>query len=191
MKYFKTYEDYNNDDYGLHIPSTELDNDIEYYHGTVHEYVDYELIHKFNIGSWSDHHAIWVTFDEVIANEFSEYALESSDDRLEKVFQVMYKLKIKTNHTALLLDTHILDELEDLFLKEKDLRNYIPNLIDMEFDSWKTNGSIGYHYYDDIAIFDDDLIEVISGKIKFNQNDEWSEYMNLEEIQESIETKKP
>lgn len=171
MKYLRLFEDYIDDEnyYGVDIPKISIEG--EFYHGTT--LIDDNFISHLEIG-YSDYDAIWFSWDESIAESFSSWHY-TQDEGIKIIFQV----ELSSDNIAFLSDG-VVEELKD-FYGRFDIREAIPDLVNQGFDGWKTTGSIDEMVYDDFAIFDDDLIDIKSCKLKIDG--EWTEYMNVNDAE--------
>jgi len=170
-------EDYYDEESDVEIPSTYI-NDIVY-HGTALNPNEDSLFDEFKIGH-SDWDAIWVSEQEEISEEFAEEKKHEDD------IEILYRIKLDADNLAdISPETH--EETKSYYGYE-DLREFIPTLSQMGFEGWMTTGSIGSNLYNDIAIFDEDLI-VIDG-VKLKINDEWTDYLSLDKAYKIFENMK-
>lgn len=146
-----------------------------YYHGTV--VLDDDIFDSFKIGH-GEYDAIWVSDVEYIAEEFSEWKGGYDDNEV----RVVYEVTIQTDRIANITyeTSKKLTEKWGLY----DFRETIPYLQNMGFNGWLTTGSIGYHQYDDIAIFNPEVIKINGVKIFIN--DDWTDYMSINDAQQLI-----
>lgn len=143
------------EDYDIYIPIGSVSGTL--YHGTSFEDDDDdddEIFDTFNPNVYGDYDAIWVTDDKYIAEEFSN----RNGHNNRYVIEVEYS---STNMA--IIDQGLFNDLKE-YLGIYDLREAIPFLKNEGFDGWITQGSIGRHVYNDIAIFNYDDIKIISNE---------------------------
>jgi len=145
----------------------------EFYHGTV--VTGSNLIYTFN-SDYSDWDAVWVTNDEEIAEEFADNWRNETD------ILAIYKVHVKLTGVAD-IDYDKYQEIAE-YSGTRDLREFIPTLIDKGYNGWRTIGSIGSLQYDDFAIFDPSNIKILS--VKLLTHGGWTEYMTLADAQEFL-----
>lgn len=159
----------------LYIPKTKLSG--IFYHGSLINGDD-DIFNELNLG-YSDWDAIWLTDDENIAEEFSEWHSGVYDNETRLVFRV--KMNVRT----------IADITYDLSKRIigtwglSDFRESIPILKQKGFNGWITTGSLGYYTYNDIAIFNPNLIKIQD--VKLLLDNDWTDFMNINDAQELIE----
>jgi len=170
MKYLDSFKIYE----AIRIPKTKI-NGI-YYHGTVVK--DKEVFRSFSFG-YSDWDTIWFTDNEKVAEEFSDNAFRDEENE----YMIIYKVQLKEKDIAN-IDYSLFRRIEDEEGMD-DMREYIPTLIRRGYSGWKTLGAVNSIQYDDIALFDLDNVKILSAKIKFKGN--WTDYMELSEIQEMVD----
>lgn len=158
----------------LKIPKIKLNG--TFYHGSFVGEND-DLFDELRV-DYSDYGAIWVADEETVAEEFSEW--HSSD---KKDIRFVFSIKIKTNKIAEISYNLYQDLLYEWGFS--DLRDSIPILKKMGYNGWSTSGSLGYTSYNDIAIFNADLINIESVKLLLNNN--WTDYMSISDAQDLID----
>jgi len=123
------------------------------YHGS---YVEHgENLFNDLTDDYSDWEAVWVTPDQDVAKEFA--ASRGGDIGTPIVFQI--KVKLDNMATITQSDSREMHDELDLYT----LQEAIPYLRQYGYDSWHTMGSMGYHGYEDIAVFGGSLhIESVS-----------------------------
>ena len=169
IKHFKIFEGVGR------IPRTSV-NGI-YYHGFYVE-DDSGLFDELNTGC-SDYDAVWVTEEETIADEFTDYNSYSDNS-----IKVVYQVQVKSTGIAD-IDYQISREILDSW-GLSDFRESIEILKRKGFKGWITPGSIDLHMYDDIALFyPDEQTKIVS--VKLFMNDDWTDYMDLDKAQEIID----
>jgi hypothetical protein len=159
---------------GYDIPEKEISG--TFYHGSIIQDLD-DLINEFNPSIYSDYTATWITDDEYIANEYSTY--KQSENELRCVYKVEIQKPIK----ILEFNGEIARDIIEYF-GEDDLRNTIGFLERLGYKGWRTNGSINYHEYEDIAIFDSKFLYIYS--VKFIIDDIETDYMSLNDAKNYI-----
>jgi len=170
IKYFKIFEGVGR------IPRKSI-NGI-YYHGFSldQESENTDLFNELKI--LYDWEAIWVTEEETISEEFSEWKMNNDDD-----IKVVYQVQVKSTGIADIdyqTSQNILDE-----WGISDFRESIDILKRQGFKGWCTPGSIDNHQYEDIALFyPNEQTKIVS--VKLFMNDDWSDYMDLDKAQEII-----
>ena len=127
---------------------------------------------------YSDFEAIWFSSNEDVSEEFAENRKSSDDNEII----AMFKVHLKSSDIAS-IDYELSQEIND-FYGYYDFRESIDMLVSEGFEGWKTIGSIGYTQYDDYAVFDEDIIE--EKAIKFYINDEWTEYIPINQAQDFL-----
>ena len=167
------FEDYYDEHTDITIPSIGINRTA--YHGTAFDSEEDNVFDEFDT-NYSDFEATWFSEEEYIAEEFSENRTAPG------YIKAVYMVKLKSDNLAD-FSLSIFEELKN-FYEYKDAREYIKLLKNAGFDGWITLGSIGYHQYDDIAIFNDNVIEIVG--IKLLINEEWTDYMSLNEANEII-----
>ena len=177
-KYIKFFENFDEDD-DYKDPTDDIrkeKRDIEAYHGTyISEKSD--LIEQFTTG-YSDYDAVWFSTNEDIAEEFAYNSARKDSDIL-----IIYNVILKLDSIAIIND-NLAEEIKD-FYGLFDFREAIPILVRNRYDSWEVTGSIGSKQYDDIAVFDESKIDIISAKIKINGK--WTVYLPLTKIEKILE----
>lgn len=151
-------------------------NDI-YYHGWGMDNSDEEidLWNEFGFG-YSDYEAMWVTEEEQIAEEFSDW--RGADIR------VVYKVQVKTTGIAEIDYPKSQDLMEYWGLE--DFREIIDILKRYDYKGWSTPGAIGSNKYDDVALFyPDEQIKILEAKVSIDEGD-WTNYMKLEDATEYL-----
>ena len=150
-----------------------------FYHGS--QIPEYEFfVPSLGYGDWD---AIWVTTNESAAEHYSPWHHYSKD---YSPIDVVFKINIVANKIAE-LDNSTANQLLDYY-EESDLREIIPELQRLGFVGWETTGNIGRTAHDDIAIFDDRLLNVIAAKFRINGT--WTEYIPIDECEEFVESLK-
>lgn len=170
MKHLKLYEDYFDDQF---IPKKTIDG--IYYHGSIIQ--DGEFFDNLSFG-YSDWNALWFSDEFEISDKFSENWKSDNDD-----IQVIFKVKLKSKDIAD-ISYEMSQEIMEYYGVE-DFRECIPYLENDGYEGWETKGSIGYHEYEDIAIFErnaHNIIEIIS--MSFKNNNEWSDFIPINQAEE-------
>lgn len=180
MKYIKLFEEYNDnndyyneddEEYGVDVPKTSIDG--TYYHGTTLR--DGEFINRLEV-EYSDHEALWFSWEDDVSDEFADNYYNEGEN-----IKIIFEVYLKSDNIAD-LPYELTQEINDFYGYE-DFRESIPMLHDEKgFDGWKTMGSIGSRIYDDIAIFDESLVEIKSCKLFIGGD--WTDYMPLDEAEE-------
>lgn len=136
----------------LKIPVTAVNG--TFYHGSSVESGE-DPFEVFEFG-YSDWDAIWITPDKYVAEEFCSWQGDKGRDFY------LYTVNFSSKNMAL-IDMSVFKDLQECFGFD-DLREYISFLSQHGFDGWVTQGSIGRTIYDDIAVFDTDLLKILSYK---------------------------
>lgn len=128
----------------------------------------------------------WLTEKENIAENFSERFNDG------KSTEVVFSGKTKENvklfsilNDCFYIDEEFVDYKE--FMDENDISDFrtLYQYIDKkEYDGALMNGTIGYDWYDDYAIWNTDLLNFDKIKIKLPKSEKWSEYMNIKDAEE-------
>lgn len=132
---------------------------------------------------YSEFDAIWVTPDEDVAEIFAK------DNRrdVENPVILVFKLKVQLESMAVILDNEYWRDFMSNYECDYDLRDCIPVLRDMGFDSWYTAGAVDQTFYDDIAIFGYGTKAFISHVKFLGPSGHWSSYIPIEKaIQEDF-----
>lgn len=159
----------------LSIPKTKLNG--TFYHGSIVSEND-DLFGEFGLG-YSDWDAIWLADNETVAENFSDWRGGYDDNETKVVFRV----KINVNSIADI--SYELSERINEIWALSDFREAIPLLKQRDFNGWVTTGSLDRIEYNDIAIFNPNQINVQDVKIFINDN--WTEFMNINDAQDLIE----
>jgi len=147
-----------------------------FYHGTSID-PDDEIFSSPQIG-YSDWEAVWITEYEHVAQEFANWHGYTDND-----IQVVYQINISSDNIVQ-ISTPMMDELKE-FYGVDDPRELIP-FLSQKFDGWQVVGSIDSTRYNDYAIFDDDLLEVTGVKFRTNEEEEYTEYMDVYDAYELL-----
>ena len=158
----------------LSIPKTKL-NGI-FYHGSI-VLEDDDLFDEFDLG-YSDWDAIWLADNETVAEEFSDWRGGYDNET-----KVVFRVKINVNSIADI--SYELSERINEIWALSDFREAIPLLKQRGFNGWVTTGSLDRIQYNDIAIFNPNQINVQDVKLYINDN--WTEFMNINDAQNLIE----
>jgi len=127
----------------------------------------------------SGYDAIWFSDDENIAREFSQ--------DFSSGICIVFRLNIKrVCRIANFMDYNLALDIKDKYGLD-DFRDIIPILLNMGYNGWRTTGSIGYNIYDDYCVFHDDIIEVTDFSYSVKEDD-WSDYIPINELDETLET---
>lgn len=176
MKYIILFEDYNDnneyydDEDVIDVPKTTIDG--TYYHGTTLNDGDFINSLRADIG---DYEAIWFAWEEDVADEFA-----SNHYTIDENMKIMFEVELKSDNIASMSED-LFEEIMD-FYGYFDPRESIEILQQQGFDGWKTTGSLVGRVYDDIAIFNDSLVDINLCKLFID--DEWTEYMPLGEAED-------
>lgn len=147
-----------------------------YYHGSCMS-DDSGLFNEFYVG-YADWDAIWVSDDEHISEEFSEWHANDEDVR------VVYRVKVKSTGIAD-IDYETTQRMEEDW-GLSDFRESIEILKRKGFKGWSVPGSIGMDRYDDIALFyPKEQTKILDCKLYISED--WTEYMSLDKAQEIID----
>lgn len=120
-----------------------------FYHGTSTD-VDDEPFDEFDI-DYSEYPAIWITDDKQVAAQFSKW--HSGD--------VNYLYTVKYDSDSMVyIDQNTYSMLMN-YLEINDIRDAIYFLSENGFDGWVTIGSIGNKRYNDVAVFDPSMINIV------------------------------
>ena len=136
-----------------------------YYHGTSIE----DKLFKPEIG-YSDYDAIWVTDELMVAQDFSDYHYWGGEDYKQVVLKTYFK---SDNIIEIPYGTYK-DLLE--YYGVEDLRDTI-EYLNHDYDGWVTKGSLDKMLYNDIAVFDDDLLDFT--EVSYFKNNEWSKFEKI------------
>lgn len=157
-------------------------NEVKYhgdvYHGTIFEGGDFFEIPEHGYSDWD---VVWVASDEYAAEEFSDNRVwgDGSD-----YIQVIIQYKMTANRLAQ-IDVDLATDLKDFF-GYMDFRELWQPLKEAGFEGWVTLGSIGSYVYDDYGLFDPG--EVLTPmSMKFKIDNEWGEYMSLDDAEQYID----
>jgi hypothetical protein len=153
------------------INNIEIDNIV--YHGSIRNINN--DINDLSLG-YSDWEAIWVTSEENIAKEFSDFP--TADE-----VQIIYKIKLTIKDIADINNDLAIELIEYFGLS--DIRELIPILTDYGYNGWKVTGAISRHIYDDIAIFYNNYL--FDYTIKIIHNDNETKYISLQEANNYLE----
>lgn len=167
-------------EYAMKIPKLRI-NGI-FYHGSVIEEGE-DIFRDFHLG-YFDWNAIWFSVDEYIAEEFSAWRGDWSEDSTQ--IRICYQVNIKSTGIA-----DIPFELSQRIMEEwalDDFREAIQILENKGYKGWKTTGGIDNHIYDDYAMFDLSGVKILSAKLYIDGD--WTDYMSLDEAQTMIEEKR-
>jgi hypothetical protein len=141
--------------------------DGEFFHGTSYE----DELFIPEIG-YSDYDAIWVTDGLYAAREFADYHYGGSDFK-----KVVLKTHFKSNNIISIpaQGEYTYKDLME-FYGVSDLRETIP-FLSQKYNGWITKGSIDKFLYNDIAIFDDDLLNFT--EVSYYIDDQWTQFKKI------------
>ena len=191
MKYLKLFEDYNNDDNyedGDDDAVGDILNELKtksiegiFYHGTAIPKGE-SIFNKFEI--YSDYDAIWLANDEYTAEEFS-----ANTQRDETDTRVVFECELSKIDNIICISNDDAEVISDYY-GLLDIREAIEILIQRGFNGWSTTGSIGNrHIYDDYAIFDIDIINILRVKLYIDEDDDWTEFMSIDDANDYLKNK--
>lgn len=161
----------------IKIPRIKLSGN--FYHGTVLVNDD-NLFYRFDSKN-SDWNAIWFADDEYIAEEYSDWKGGYGDGFSE--IRVVYRVGVNIRSIADI--SYELSQEIKFEWELEDFREAIDILREKGFKGWQVPGSLGHNIYNDIAIFYPDEIKIQD--VKLYLNDEWTDYMSIDEAQTKID----